>query len=95
MIVGWQSDHFMPSMPIPESLPGANSFLSRNARPGARNALPFCSDATPVLQTGRTKTVYAISSDGNLHALNAVNGEDRTPPKQFVPAFSRTGASIW
>jgi len=30
-----------------------------------------------------------ISIDGKLHALNIVNGEDRFPPKQFVPAYSK------
>ena len=50
---------------------------------------PYASNATPVVQAGRPKTVYAISSDGKLHALNVVNGEDRLPPMQFVPAFSK------
>jgi outer membrane protein assembly factor BamB len=34
-------------------------------------------------------TAYVISIDGKLHALNVVNGEDRFPPKQFVPAYSK------
>ncbi len=33
--------------------------------------------------------MYVISIDGKLHALNLVNGEDRFPPKQFVPAYSK------
>ena len=37
--------------------------------------------------TGRPKTVYAISSDGRLHALSMVDGEDRFPPLPFVPAL--------
>jgi len=55
----------------------------------------FCPNAlndTPVIGTGKwpmPPTVYVISIDGKLHALNVVNGEDRFPPKQFVPAYSK------
>jgi outer membrane protein assembly factor BamB len=50
---------------------------------------PFGLNATPVVQNGRPKVVYVISTDGKLHALSAVNGADRFPPVQFVPAFSK------
>lgn len=54
---------------------------------------PNALNATPVIEkSGRglgEKTVYAIASDGKLHALNVINGEDRTPPRQFVPPFSK------
>src|SRR5215831_8669417 len=50
---------------------------------------PFALNATPVIQSGRPQTVYSISSDGMLHALSAVDGEDRFPPKPFVPPFSK------
>ena len=47
-------------------------------------------NATPVVGQERSvRTVYAIASDGKLHALNVVSGEDRFPPKQFVPAYSK------
>ncbi|HEY7305242.1 MAG TPA: PQQ-binding-like beta-propeller repeat protein [Bryobacteraceae bacterium] len=53
----------------------------------------FCPAAlndTPVIgNTPAGPTVYVISIDGKLHALNMVNGEDRFPPKQFVPAYSK------
>jgi outer membrane protein assembly factor BamB len=55
----------------------------------------FCPNAlndTPVIGPGKwpqPATVYVISIDGKLHALNVVNGEDRFPPKQFVPAYSK------
>ncbi len=53
----------------------------------------FCPSAlndTPVIgNTSAGPTVYVISIDGKLHALNIVNGEDRFPPKQFVPAYSK------
>jgi outer membrane protein assembly factor BamB len=51
---------------------------------------PFALNATPAVSpTGRPKTVYAISSDGRLHALSMVNGEDSIPPLPFVPGFSK------
>ena len=55
---------------------------------------PNALNPTPVIQTGgispRDRTVLAISADGKLHALNIVNGEDRTPPVDFVPPFSKS-----
>lgn len=57
---------------------------------GTPNTLcPFALNATPVVQQRRPQTVYAISSDGKLHALNTVNGEDRFAPVPFVPPFSK------
>jgi outer membrane protein assembly factor BamB len=50
---------------------------------------PNALNATPVVQTGRPKVVYVLASDGKLHALSAVDGEDHFPPKQFVPPFSK------
>lgn len=48
---------------------------------------------TPVLQKERgglgTMNVYVIASDGKLHAMNIIDGEDRFAPAQFVPAFSK------
>ncbi len=53
----------------------------------------FCPNAlndTPVIgYVNGGPTVFVISTDGQLHALNLVTGEDRFPPKQFVPAFSK------
>jgi len=51
---------------------------------------PNALNATPLIRKdGLTATVFAISSDGKLHALNAINGEDRLPPQQFVPPYSK------
>ena len=50
---------------------------------------PFALNATPAVQGGRPKTIYAIASDGTLHGLSAVNGEDRVAPMPFVPPFSK------
>jgi outer membrane protein assembly factor BamB len=47
-------------------------------------------NATPAItREGALSTVYTIASDGKLHALSVVNGEDRFPPTQFVPAYSK------
>jgi outer membrane protein assembly factor BamB len=61
----------------------------------ARWLCPNSLTATPAIQLGggttpRDRTVLAISSDGKLHALNLVNGEDRKPPIAFVPPFAKT-----
>jgi outer membrane protein assembly factor BamB len=51
---------------------------------------PFALNATPAASpTGRPKTVYSLSSDGRLHALSMVDGEDRFGPLPFVPGFSK------
>jgi len=51
---------------------------------------PNALNATPLIRKdGLTATVFSISSDGKLHALNVINGEDRIPPQQFVPPFSK------
>jgi outer membrane protein assembly factor BamB len=54
---------------------------------------PNALNATPVIQFGgvnsRDRSVLAIAADGKLHSLNVVNGEDRMPPVDFVPPFSK------
>lgn len=49
---------------------------------------PNALNATPIIDK-RARTVYLITSDGRLHTLNVVNGEDRVAPMQFVPEFSK------
>ncbi len=62
---------------------------------GKPHGQPFwlCPNAlndTPLIRKdGLAATVFVISSDGKLHTLNAINGEDRTPPAKFVPPFSK------
>jgi outer membrane protein assembly factor BamB len=50
---------------------------------------PNALNDTPVIMGGRDKGVFVIASDGKLHILNVNNGEDKEPPLQFVPAFSK------
>jgi outer membrane protein assembly factor BamB len=51
---------------------------------------PNALNDTPLIRKdGLAATVFVISSDGKLHSLNAINGEDRTPPGQFVTPFSK------
>jgi outer membrane protein assembly factor BamB len=60
-------------------------------RQPSRWLCPNALNATPVIQTGpgRDRTVLSVASDGKLHALNIVNGEDRFSPIPFVPEFSK------
>jgi outer membrane protein assembly factor BamB len=51
---------------------------------------PFSLNATPVIDR-KTATVHVLASDGKLHSLNIVNGEDRVAPTQFTPPF----AKVW
>jgi outer membrane protein assembly factor BamB len=51
-------------------------------------------NATPIIEKREegdlgTINAYVIASDGKLHALNVIDGEDRFPPTQFVPPFSK------
>jgi outer membrane protein assembly factor BamB len=55
---------------------------------------PNALNATPLVNRGSDRTiprntVFALASDGKLHALNINNGEDRFPPTQFTPPFSK------
>jgi outer membrane protein assembly factor BamB len=51
---------------------------------------PNSLNATPLIRKDDLGvSVYAISSDGKLHVLNILNGEDLKPPLQFVPPFSK------
>jgi outer membrane protein assembly factor BamB len=49
---------------------------------------PESLNATPVIDK-QSRTIYLITSDGKLRGLNIVNGEDRFPPTDFVPPFSK------
>ncbi len=51
---------------------------------------PNALNATPVIDPQMMHaTVYVLASDGTVHALNAVDGEDRMPPIRFVPPESK------
>ncbi len=51
---------------------------------------PNALNATPLIRKqGLAASVYTISSDGKLHVLNVIDGEDRMPPIQFVPPYSK------
>lgn len=66
------------------------TFSIAGAPRGKVDALcPNALNATPAVGSGRLKVVYVLASDGKLHALSAVDGEDRFPPTQFVPPFSK------
>lgn len=54
---------------------------------------PNALNATPVIQIGgenrRDRTIHVVTSDGKLHSVNIVNGEDRKPPIDLAPPFSK------
>jgi outer membrane protein assembly factor BamB len=90
VIVGGSSDNLYAIDTDSGKLAWKKTFAVSASPVGHPNTLcPFALNATPVIQGGRSKTIYAISADGKLHALNAANGEDRFAPVQFVPAFSK------
>jgi outer membrane protein assembly factor BamB len=49
---------------------------------------PNALNATPIIDR-RSSSLHVLTSDGKLHTLNYVNGEDRKPPLQFVPPFAK------
>ncbi len=57
-------------------------------RSGGHWLCPNALNATPVIDK-KSKTVYVIASDGRLHLVNPVNGEDRVDAIPFVPPFSK------
>ncbi len=74
----WQK-HFENNGPAPSGPQSSGSYFCPNAL-----------NDTPVVRSeAHGPTVYVISTDGKLHGLNLVNGEDRFPPKAFVPAYSK------
>ncbi len=65
-----------------------------SVKPAAKPAMGFLCpnalNATPVIDPTMMKgTVYVLASDGVLHSLNTVDGEDRMPPMPFVPPESK------
>ena len=49
---------------------------------------PSALNATPAID-GENGTIYALTSDGVLHSLSVVNGEDRSSPEQMIPPFGK------
>src|SRR5215469_13595556 len=87
VIVGGSSDKIFAIDADTGKLAWSKSFTVEAKPVRTPNGLcPFALNATPAASpTGRPKIVYAISSDGWLHALSMVDGEDRFSPLPFVP----------
>ncbi len=49
---------------------------------------PNALNATPVIDR-HTRTIYVMSSDGILHSLSTVNGEDQKPPQRMIPPYGK------
>jgi len=94
VIVGGSSDNLYAVDADTGKVVWQRHFTNDAPPPKAADVSYFCPNAlndTPVIQlwTPTGPAVYVVSIDGKLHALNVVNGEDRFPPKQFVPAYSK------
>lgn len=64
--------------------------VEAKSRQGPHWLCPNALNATPLIRKdGLAAAVLSISSDGKLHTLGVTDGEDRVPPKQFVPPFSK------
>jgi len=51
---------------------------------------PNALNATPLIRKeGLKASVMAIATDGKLHVLNIIDGEDRMPPIPFVPPYAK------
>ncbi len=74
----WQK-HFPNEGPPPSGPQSSGSYFCPNA----------LNDTPAVIHTNVGYTVYVISTDGELHGLNLLNGEDRFPAHNFVPAYSK------
>src|SRR5580658_4752755 len=91
VIVGGSSDNLFAMDANTGKLIWKKSFEAE----GKPHQEPFwlCPNAlndTPLIRKdGLAATVFVIASDGKLHTLNAINGEDRKPPRKFVPPFSK------
>jgi outer membrane protein assembly factor BamB len=90
-IVAGASDHLYALNPDTGKIVWQKSF----ANPDKPKQKPFwlcpnALNATPLIRKqGLAASVYTISSDGKLHVFNVIDGEDRMPPMQFVPEFSK------
>ncbi len=49
---------------------------------------PNALNATPAIDR-RARTIFVVSSDGMLHSLSLVNGEDVKPPLRMTPPFAK------
>jgi hypothetical protein len=68
-----------------------NKKFDEQSKPTRKQAHWLCPNAliaTPYFDRCKG-TVHVISIDGRLHSLNVVNGEDRTPPIQFIPPYAK------
>jgi outer membrane protein assembly factor BamB len=50
---------------------------------------PNAQNSTPVIDR-EAATMYFVSVDGRLHALNISNGQERFPPTEFITPFARS-----
>ena len=66
----------------PATRAGAPGVNRKGAVPGILSAGRF----------GSPRPLFAVTSDGKLHLLNTSDGQDVSPPMQFIPAGSRASS---
>lgn len=69
----------------PVAPPAAGTGTPPAAGTGAPSAPPAGAPGAGGSGPFRVRSVYIVSSDGNLHQLNPANGEDVAPPVNFLP----------
>lgn len=91
VIVGGASDNLFALDADTGKLLWKKTFtIEGKPRGGSFWLCPNALNATPLIRKdGLAASVFTIASDGKLHVLNVIDGEDRTPPRQFVPPFSK------
>src|SRR5579872_1184355 len=91
VIVGGASDNLFAIDAETGKLLWKKTFTPEGKPKGAPSWLcPNALNATPVIgKNGLDVRVYSIASDGKLHVLDIHNGEDKAPPVQFVPPYSK------
>src|SRR5580700_3227257 len=92
VIVGGASDNLFAMEAATGKLLWKKTFANENAPkqkpfwlcPNALNATPL------IRKEGLKASVMAIGTDGKLHVLNVLDGEDRMPPMSFVPPYAKS-----
>jgi outer membrane protein assembly factor BamB len=91
VVVGGASDHLFALDAVTGKLIWKKTFaVEGKSRQQPFWLCPNALNATPLIRKeGLTASAYAIASDGKLHVVNVIDGEDRLAPIQFVPPYSK------
>jgi len=92
VIVGGASDNLVAFEAATGKLMWKKTFANENKPKGQPFWLcPNALNATPLIRKqGLKASVLVIATDGKLHVLNVLDGEDRMPPIPFVPPYAKS-----